>query len=98
MKRKKDWKKELRNLNIDFEIHDGKICLWPQYFFGRSRYEYVTVKEIWRLIKGYRKNYWKKSLKYYDHIKNRARTRQMIYRNEDFPKGKVYVEDVWNWT
>lgn len=99
MKRKKDWKKELRKLNIDFEITDGKIVLWPQYHFGLR--EYVTVQEIWRLIKGYKKNYWKKDLKHYDHRINRVATKQKM-DNQDydtmFHDKQVYYEDPWSWT
>lgn len=96
MKRKVDWKKELDNLNIPYEIIDGKIYLWPQYRNSKGeRYPPSTLREIYQIIKKYRPRFYTNHLKEADHTSERAKTRQMIINNEDFPKGKVHDEDTW---
>ena len=96
---KRDWKKECDNLGIPWEVIDGEIYLWPQFRKSAEKpygLEPYTLRQVYREIRKYEKEHLnKQSLKEQDHTKERAKTRQMIHNNEEFPTGKVHYEDPW---
>ena len=97
MRKKRNWKKECDELNIPYEVIDGEIYLWSQ--FRKSEHCQWgdgpdTLRQVYRTIKKIRDK-CTDTLKEQDHRKERAKTRQMIHNNEEFPTGKVHYEDPW---